>query len=184
MTLPLRIPHNRDLALQKYLLLHDQHELLRQHLDELRPLNYSSPSGKIATASSTPSASPTRAMTHTLSPFSSSQMASRSPQTAYRHRRHHRRSSLPVTSRDTVAASGLETVLEVTTTELEAEEAKLFDVTEGIKRALTELLNCETVRCDCSLRTWVQCRLMDTEKELRSGRRRRSNPDTGTETAD
>jgi len=56
------------------------------------------------------------------------------------------------------------------------EEAKLCDVNEGIKRALTELLNCEAVRADRAFRTWVQCRLMDTERELRSGRRRRSAP--------
>ena len=29
--------HSHDLALQKYLLLHEQHESLRQHLDEIRP---------------------------------------------------------------------------------------------------------------------------------------------------
>ena len=66
-------------------------------------------------------------------------------------------------------------------TELEVEEARLFDVNEAIKRALTELLNCEAVRADHEFRTWIQCRLMDTEKELRSGRRRRSNPDYESE---
>jgi hypothetical protein len=58
--------------------------------------------------------------------------------------------------------------------EVEAEEQRLSSVNEGIKRALTELLNCEAVRADRSLRMWVQCRLMETEKELRSGRRKRS----------
>jgi hypothetical protein len=58
-----------------------------------------------------------------------------------------------------------------------ADEAKLCDVNEGIKRTLTELLNCEAVRSDRAFRTWVQCRLMDTERELRSGRRRRSAPE-------
>lgn len=60
--------------------------------------------------------------------------------------------------------------------EVAVEEAKLCDVNEGMKRALTELLNCETVRGDQAFRTWVQHRLMDTERELRSGRRRRSAP--------
>jgi hypothetical protein len=60
--------------------------------------------------------------------------------------------------------------------EVAVEEAKLCDVNEGMKRALTELLNCETVRTDRAFRNWVQCRLMDTERELRSGRRRRSAP--------
>jgi hypothetical protein len=56
-----------------------------------------------------------------------------------------------------------------------AEEARLADVTEGIKRALTELLNCEAVRRDAAFRGWVQTRLMETEKELRTRRRRRSS---------
>jgi hypothetical protein len=63
--------------------------------------------------------------------------------------------------------------------EVAAGEQKLSDVNEGIKRALTELLNCETVRQDTTIRTWVQSRLMETEKELRRGRRRRrSSPTT------
>ncbi len=59
--------------------------------------------------------------------------------------------------------------------EMMAGQQKLSDVNEGIKRALTELLNCEAVRKDRTMRTWVQSRLMETEKELRSGRRRRSS---------
>jgi Flp pilus assembly protein TadB len=59
--------------------------------------------------------------------------------------------------------------------EMMADEQKLCDVNEGIKRALTELLNSEVVRNDRTMRTWVQTRLMDTERELRTGRRRRSN---------
>ena len=59
--------------------------------------------------------------------------------------------------------------------EVAAGEQKLFDVNEGMKRALTELLNCEAVRRDKAMRTWVQTRLMETEKELRRGRRRRSS---------
>lgn len=59
--------------------------------------------------------------------------------------------------------------------EMAAGEQRLSDVNEGLKRALTELLNCDTVRKDQAMRTWVQTRLMDTERELRSGRRRRSH---------
>lgn len=66
---------------------------------------------------------------------------------------------------------------ESTIAEVAAEEARLSYVNEGIKRALTELLNCATVRGDRAFRTWVQCRLMSTEKELRTGRRRRSAPE-------
>jgi hypothetical protein len=61
---------------------------------------------------------------------------------------------------------------------MEADEQKLSVINEGIKRALTELLNCDMVRNDHSMRIWVQSRLMDAERELRtgrSGRRRRSH---------
>lgn len=57
--------------------------------------------------------------------------------------------------------------------EVAAQEQRLLDVNEGIKRALTELLNCDLVRSDKAFRLWVQSRLMETEKELRSRRRRR-----------
>lgn len=73
--------------------------------------------------------------------------------------------------------AGIDAMMDVNTrAELALEEAKLCDVNEGIKRALTELLNCDLVREDRALRNWVQCRLMDTERELRYGRRRRSCP--------
>jgi len=76
------------------------------------------------------------------------------------------------------AGLGLETLPDETAiSEVAVEEAKLCDVNEGIKRTLTELLNCEAVREDRAFRTWVQGRLMDTERELRSGRRRRSAPE-------
>ncbi|KAH6951157.1 hypothetical protein BKA56DRAFT_711815 [Ilyonectria sp. MPI-CAGE-AT-0026] len=54
-------------------------------------------------------------------------------------------------------------------------EQRLFDINLNIKRELTELLNCENVRSDTAFRMWVQTRLMETEKELRSGRRRQSS---------
>lgn len=73
-------------------------------------------------------------------------------------------------------SSDLDTILdEETLFEISAEEQRLFDVNESIKRALTELLNCDIVRGDRSFRMWVQTRLMETEKELRLGRRRRSS---------
>ncbi|KAL1888416.1 hypothetical protein Cpir12675_006175 [Ceratocystis pirilliformis] len=58
--------------------------------------------------------------------------------------------------------------------DVQAEERRLSDVNEDIKRTLTELLNCDDVRKDSNRRMWVQSRLMETERELRSGRRRRS----------
>lgn len=81
------------------------------------------------------------------------------------------RSSPPASRRDNHT---LESVLDETTLdEVAAQEQRLLGVNEGIKRALTELLNCDLVRGDKSFRMWVQSRLMETEKELRSRRRRR-----------
>lgn len=60
--------------------------------------------------------------------------------------------------------------------EMLSEEARLCSINEGIKRSLTELLNCETGRCDQAFRQWIMSRLLEVEKELRSGRRRRSCP--------
>ncbi|KAI2775976.1 hypothetical protein F4815DRAFT_486232 [Daldinia loculata] len=154
--------HNIDFAMHKYLLLQNQHEELRQHMHDLCP-SYTTSS----TAVTSPSVSPTRSFSG-----SPSLKLSSSPS------RNHRRSSL-----SSIRSSGyrgsqtqLEPVLdESLIEEMAAEEQKLFDVNEGLKRALTELLNCETVRKDQEMRTWVQTRLMDTERELRSGRRRRSH---------
>ncbi|KAL0942910.1 uncharacterized protein CTRU02_200796 [Colletotrichum truncatum] len=147
-----------NFALQRYLALHSQHEELRQHLDQIRPMTTCSTS-----LTSSPSVSPTRS---TCSPFGQYPSA----------RRHHsRRSSLsgPKTRR----SSSLAPIADETTIWAVAEEEqRLFDVNEGMKRALMELLNCEQVRSDSSFRMWVQCRLMDTEKELRSERRRKSAP--------
>ncbi|KAK5651701.1 hypothetical protein OQA88_11767 [Cercophora sp. LCS_1] len=159
--------HNRDLALQKYLLLQEQHKSLRQHLDEIRPLHSFG-----STAATSPVASPTRTN-------STTSMSSASPTSPYHHRYHSsfRRTSLP-SGISWGHGTELETVPDETTlAEVAMEEAKLCDVNEGIKRTLTELLNCEAVRSDQAFRTWVQCRLMDTERELRSGRRRRSAPE-------
>lgn len=63
-----------------------------------------------------------------------------------------------------------------TLAEVLSEEARLFTINEGIKRSLTELLNCDTTRGDQGLRQWIMTRLLEVEKELRSGRRRRSCP--------
>jgi len=165
--------HCQDLALQKYLLLHEQHESLRQHLDELRP-SMTRQTSLCTPVSPSPATSPTTRMRMSFSPgapqrqpppaqhsFSLPARNGASPSSASSSSSYH----------DHEEASAAEVVA--------VEEAKLCDVNEGIKRTLTELLNCETVRGDRAFRTWVQCRLMDTERELRSGRRRRSAPGLG-----
>ncbi|ELR04572.1 hypothetical protein VC83_03114 [Pseudogymnoascus destructans] len=53
----------------------------------------------------------------------------------------------------------------------DADARKLHDVNQQIKSALTELLNCESVRGDRLYRAWVQRRLMEAEMELKEGRR-------------
>ncbi|KAK4151866.1 hypothetical protein C8A00DRAFT_16770 [Chaetomidium leptoderma] len=153
--------HCQDLALQEYILLQEQHELLRQHLDELRPTRQNS----ICTpVSPSPPSSPT--------PMSRSLAAARPqpPQHSF---------ALPPRKGSYHGASvgpDLGHHHEAALAEVAVEEAKLCGVNEGMKRALTELLNCETSRADRTFRAWVMSRLMDTERELRSGRRRRSAP--------
>ncbi|KAJ2901726.1 hypothetical protein MKZ38_001536 [Zalerion maritima] len=165
--------HNRDLALQKYMLLHSQHQSLRERLDQLRPLVTMT---SCNTAVTSPAHSPER------SPFSPDMTASATFSTTSPYSsasRSHRRSSMPV--RDLPAdyrrrGGRLEAVVdERARYETATEERKLFDVNECMKRTLTELLNCEDARTDARFRMWVQCRLMETEKELRVERRRRSS---------
>jgi hypothetical protein len=156
---PYRDPHHyHDLALHKYLILHEQHESLRQHLDELRPPRQNSVPTPV---SRSPITSPTGIMSHLPD---GPDRCRREPSPPH---------NLPLPARKRSCPAGL---VSGAGDEVAVEEAKLCDVNEGIKRALTELLNCETVRTDRAFRTWVQCRLMDTERELRSGRRRRSAP--------
>lgn len=153
--------HNYNYALQKYMLLQEQHEELCSHLDQIRP----GLSLTHTTSSSSPCASPSRAS-------SLSTTSSRSSSSGSSSRRHSR-------SRQARRCSGweaeahLDTIVDEVT--ISAEEQRLCDVNESIKRALTELLNCEAVRCDQQMRMWVQGRLMETEKELRSGRRRKGS---------
>ncbi|KAF9880671.1 hypothetical protein CkaCkLH20_01713 [Colletotrichum karsti] len=157
-----------NFALQQYLALQSQHEELRQHLDQIRHINTCNTS-----LASSPSVSPTRSA---CSPFGQYPNAAPSPSSS--GRRHHsrsRRSSL--SSPKARRSSSLAPIADETTIWAVAEEEqRLFDVNEGMKRALMELLNCEQVRSDSSFRMWVQCRLMDTERELRSERRRKSAP--------
>jgi len=163
----LDLHHNQNFTLQKYLLLQEQHESLRQHLERLRT------PARPATVS--PMGSPKSACPGSSD---STPYGSRSSSVS-RHHSRSRRSSAHGPSRGGLAFVGvcLEPVLdEATLQELALEQAKLCDVNEGIKRALTELLNCEAARNDRAFRSWVQARLMDTEKELRVGRRKRGAP--------
>jgi len=154
----------RGFALQKYLLLHSQHDALQKHLDQITP------SLPMAASTST-SQSPDRPRFGSLSssPDTDSYLSS-SPPFAHHHRsgsmQHQpqrpifktRRSSLPTVIDESIIG------------EIAEDEQKLKSVNQQIKSTLTELLNCESVRGDRRYRMWVQTRLMDAEKELKRNR--------------
>jgi len=170
----------RAFALQKYLLLHSQHDALQKHLSQICT--------GIPTASSK---SPDRYRYSSLSssPGSSSEdsgLSASSPPRVVRN--HHRSGSIPsrqVRPPMTKRRSSLPTVIdESLIDEIEEDEMKLKDVNLQIKGTLTDLLNCESVRSDNRYRAWVQTRLMDAERELkvsrtRSCERRRSEDISG-----
>ncbi|EFY91165.1 hypothetical protein MAC_02836 [Metarhizium acridum CQMa 102] len=148
-----------NFALQKYMLLQEQHEELSSHLQQIRPRKASVTGVSVSTRSSSTSSISTSPRRYSGS-GECKLGRSRAP-----------------TGRDAAGPGSLGTILdEETIHAISAEEQRLFDVNESIKRALTELLNCDAVRGNNSMRMWAQARLMETEKELRSGRRRRSSP--------
>ncbi|KAI1276793.1 hypothetical protein F5Y07DRAFT_398948 [Xylaria sp. FL0933] len=163
--------HNLGFAVQEYLLLQDQHEELCQRLHQLSPSSTLSwttttttPSISLASRAITPpSGSPSR------SPFGKSSL------TSYSGRRMTSPTWMPSLASGSHVHEGQLEQDEWLLGEVAAGERKLFNVNEAMKHALTELLNCEAVRQDRAMRTWVQSRLLETEKELRRGRRRRSS---------
>ncbi|TFB06567.1 hypothetical protein CCMA1212_001291 [Trichoderma ghanense] len=161
--------HDYAYTLQKYLRLQQQHEQLCNNLEQIRPRTAST--GTLSTISS-PSTSPVRTSIHALAASSPISASTPSP------RRHSRSSGARRASRHSRCFEDqLDTIVdEDTIYQISAEEQRLSDVNESIKRALTELLNCDAVRSDKTTRMWAQARLMETEQELRSGRRRRSSP--------
>ncbi|GAP91222.1 hypothetical protein SAMD00023353_5300190 [Rosellinia necatrix] len=173
--------HNLGFAMQEYLLLYGQHEELCQRLHELRPsLPASTSSLSPSSCSSTSSISFSLASTVVASPSISphSPWTKEAPppsKLSVSPSRDQRRIGMPGTACHLRASQSDIAYDETLVGEVAAGERKLFDVNEGLKRALTELLNCEAVRQDRAMRTWVQTRLLETEKELRRGRRRRSS---------
>jgi hypothetical protein len=154
----------RGFALQKYLLLHSQHDALQKHLDQITT--------SFPTTSST-SRSPNRQRYTSLSssPSDDGMYVSSPPQVV---RNHHRGGSIPQSqSRPAMKTrrSSLPTVIDENVIgEIEEDELKLKDVNQQIKSTLTELLNCDSVRGDSRYRIWIQTRLMDAEKELKQDR--------------
>jgi hypothetical protein len=164
----------RGLALQKYLLLHSQHDALQKHLTQIT-------TSMPPTPTASPSRSPDRFRYGSLSssPNTDDGYLSSSPPSAIRN---HRRSGSMQVPRPRLRTrrSSLPTVIDESILgEIAEEEMKLKSVNQQIKSTLTNLLNCESVRGNQRYRMWVQTRLMDAEKELkdcksRSCERRRS----------
>ncbi|KAI0101696.1 hypothetical protein GGR51DRAFT_308274 [Nemania sp. FL0031] len=160
-----------DFAMQEYLLLQDQHEELCQRLHELCP-PASFPS---TTTSSSLSIASMATSTTTTTPPSVSSTPSDGPSLSLSLPRDQQRMVIGGSGHRIRTSQRGPVHDESLAGEVIKGERKLFDVNEGMKRALTELLNCEIVRQDRAMRTWVQTRLMETEKELRRERRRRSS---------
>ncbi|PHH89462.1 hypothetical protein CDD83_6006 [Cordyceps sp. RAO-2017] len=165
--------NNCTFALEKYLLLQEQHQELSSHLEQIRPRQHSASSVSTRSSSSSSYHSSASSTSSSSSSSSSPTLPTRTGCGARQHgRTSARRNGRSGHHGD---ASSLDTIVdEETLYEISAEEQRLLGVNESIKRALTELLNTDTVRGDKSMRMWAQARLMETEKELRSGRRRRS----------
>jgi hypothetical protein len=160
------------LALQKYLLLHSQHDALQKHLDQIT-------TSLPTTTRTSPSRSPDRYRYASLSSspgsgFEDGMFLASSPPSSFRGN-HHRSGSVatPPSRRPVIKArrSSLPTVIDESILgEIEEDEMKLKDVNLQIKSTLTDLLNCESVRGDKRYRMWVQTRLMDAERELKENR--------------
>lgn len=174
--------HERGFALQKYLILHSQHDALQKNISQICA-SISCTSTAVISPAQSPDATPDRSRTGSMSSSELSSddnntVSSLPPSTHVRHRRRsgsvsRQRSSRPATL---ARASSLPTVVDESIIgEIKSEEMKMRDVNLQIKSTLTELLNCESVRSDGRYRMWVQSRLMEAEQELRGARRRRSD---------
>jgi hypothetical protein len=152
----------RGFALQKYLLLHSQHDALQKHLNQI--------TNSFPTTSQSPDR--TRHASLSSSPGSSDKaMFLSSP--AWETRNHRRGGNIRSSRRPALKQrrSSLPTVIDESILgEIEQDEMKLKEVNQNIKSTLTELLNCESVRGDRRYRMWIQTRLMDAEKELKQDR--------------
>lgn len=157
----------RAFALQKYLLLHSQHDALQKHINRVTgsmPDTSTLPTDRHRNSSVSSDSS--NGSDASVSPLSQPMNATRSRRgslpSSFGHMQHlhreNRINSLPAVIDET----GVEEIVEV--------EQKLKNVNQQIKTALTDLLNCESVRSDMRYRKWVQTRLMDTERELKENR--------------
>ncbi|THZ27736.1 hypothetical protein D6C91_02164 [Aureobasidium pullulans] len=163
--------------IQAYMILHSQQTNVRRRLSTDSNSSGSSSPGSSSSPSSSYN-SPSSSFTAPSPAFSFSTKPS-SPTTARRHSRSSststRRSSLsPPTSpnRTTIPPIPEEETLEAPPP-LSNDEVKLADISSRIKNTLTDLLNCDAVKSDSRMRSWVATRLMDVEHDLKEQKRRR-----------
>ncbi|KAI5196153.1 hypothetical protein E4T39_07936 [Aureobasidium subglaciale] len=162
--------------IQTYMILHSQQTNVRRRLsiDSNCSSSSSSPSSSSPSASASPSssfASPSPAFS-----FSSS-MKQTPPSGMRRHSRSSslgsRRSSLsPPTSPNRTSITSIPEEPSAPPP-LTIDEVKLADISCQIKNTLTDLMNCDAVKNDPRMRSWVATRLMDVEHELKEQKRRR-----------
>ncbi|KAF2218175.1 hypothetical protein BDZ85DRAFT_313042 [Elsinoe ampelina] len=163
-------PHDQDperaQLVQAYMVLRSQQTSVQRRLSspppespsssaasspETRPLDYD------AEGDLTPVTPIRRRSSHTTSP-------SASPRTSHSQRSPYlRRPSVPSIPE-----------MPDTETRIDTDSDKLDSINLKIKATLTDLLNCESVKSDERMRSWVQTRLMDAQQTLNERRRHSS----------
>ncbi|KAH8808036.1 hypothetical protein F5884DRAFT_752595 [Xylogone sp. PMI_703] len=198
MAVPTHRSHEQAFMVQKYMLLSTQHDALQKRLAEITSSTSTNSSPSYSPERGQGHFSPELSSSPTdgnYMPF-----ARRHHRRSSQGNRRHLSVASPISPRSSVSSprssngflsttnhhdhfinpfdpsprrSSLPSVLdESILSEIEADEHKLRDVNLQIKTTLTDLLNCEHVRCDSQYRTWVQERLMNAEMELRGSRSR------------
>ncbi|KAH0352556.1 hypothetical protein KCU83_g3617, partial [Aureobasidium melanogenum] len=160
--------------IQAYMILHSQQTNVRRRLSV--DSNSSSSSSPNSSAASSASVSP---MSSFSSPSPESSFSSKSPPSSG-FRRHSRSASMgsrrgslsPPTSPHRMSITSIPEEPSGPPP-LSIDEAKLADISSRIKTTLTDLLNCDAVKNDPRMRSWVATRLMDVEHELKEQKRRR-----------
>ncbi|KAH0335787.1 hypothetical protein KCU81_g8876, partial [Aureobasidium melanogenum] len=161
--------------IQAYMILHSQQTNVRRRLSV--DSSSSSASSPNSSTSSSASVSP---MSSFSSPSPEFSFSSRSPPSSSGLRRHSRSASLS-SRRGSLSPPTSPHRMSITSIPeepsgpppLSVDEAKLADISSRIKTTLTDLLNCDAVKNDPRMRSWVATRLMDVEHELKEQKRRR-----------
>lgn len=149
----------RAFSLQKYLLLHSQHEALQKEIDSF--LN----SKDAAFPSTKRDESPWKS-----SPKTTLNARDDSKFSKFAERRNSEALFDPHEDLSNISRRLSTPITTSATSEIATTQSKLQQVNLQIKKTLMELLNCEDVKGDTRYRGWVQSRLMNVERELRESR--------------